>query len=145
MKKFIVFLAAAISSISILQGCDDTRISEKRLPAQAQEFISQYFPGISVTYAEKERDDRQKEYNVKLADGTEIQFNEDGSWTSVDCEFSILPEGIVPDSITDYVKANYPESKIYKAEKEFGGYEIGLTGGVELIFNTAGEYVRVSR
>ena len=75
MKKFIVFLAAAISSISILQGCEDTRISEKRLPAQAQEFISQYFPGISVTYAEKERDDRQKEYNVKLADGTEIQFN----------------------------------------------------------------------
>ena len=94
---------------------------------------------INPTYTPPSDQDTQAGTATGFALGADI------SWTSVDCEFSVLPEGIVPDSITDYVKANYPESKIYKAEKEFGGYEIGLTGGVELIFNTAGKYVRVSR
>lgn len=145
MKKLLLFLAAMITSAAMLQGCEETRIKENRLPEEAQTFIHQYFPGVNITFAEREKDDGYKHYNVKLADGTEIEFDASGNWTSIDCEFANLPAGVLPETITTYIENNYPGSKAYKADKEFGGYEVGITGGLELIFNTAGEFVRESR
>lgn len=82
MKKFIVFLAAAACAIA-LSGCDEVKISEKRLPDTARTFIRDNFPHTGVLMAEREKDDGEKQYNVKLEDGTEMEFDAKGNWKSI--------------------------------------------------------------
>ena len=136
MKKFIAFIGAMLAGLLVFQSCEEHKISPDKLPEAAKTFI---------TFAEKEKDDGVVKYNVRLSDGTEIDFDKDGVWTSVDCEFSVLPDGILPASISEYITANYPQAKAYKADKELGGYEVTITGGLELLFNSAGEFIRESR
>lgn len=145
MKKFIAFIGAMVAGLLVFQSCEEHKISPDKLPEAAQTFISQFFPGTTVTFAEKEKDDGVVKYNVRLSDGTEIDFDKDGVWTSVDCEFSVLPDGILPAPISEYITANYPQAKAYKVDKELGGYEVTITGGLELLFNSAGEFIRESR
>lgn len=154
MKKFIVFLAAAIAGIGFLSGCDEVKIKEKRLPETARTFIQKNFPHTNILGAEKEREDGVKQYNVRLADGTEIEFDARGNWKSIECEFSILPEAALLPTISGYITENYPGSKAYKIDKKYGGYEVEITApsgspqpgsDIELIFNAFGEFVRESR
>lgn len=151
MKKFIVFLAAAIAGIGVLSGCDEVKIKEKRLPETARTFIQKNFPHTNILGAEKEREDGVKQYNVRLADGTEIEFDARGNWKSIECEFSILPEAALLPTISGYITENYPGSKAYKIDKKYGGYEVEITApsgsprpgsDIELIFNAFGEFVR---
>ena len=94
MKKFLSLLAVSFACILVLGSCEESRIRESKLPEAAQDLISRYFPGIKVKYAEKEIDDGIRTYNVKLADGTEIEFNEAGEWTEIDCDFATIPDGV---------------------------------------------------
>ena len=154
MKKFIVFLAAAIAGIGVLSGCDEVKVNEKRLPETARTFIQKNFPHTTILNAEKEREDGVKQYNVRLADGTEIEFDARGNWESIECEFSILPEAALLPTISGYITENYPGSKAYKIDKKYGGYEVEITApsgspqpgsDIELIFNAFGEFVRESK
>lgn len=142
MKKFLSLLAVSFACILVLGSCEESRIRESKLPEAAQDLIGRYFPGIKVKYAEKEIDDGIRTYNVKLADGTEIEFNEAGEWTEIDCDFATIPDGVLPEKISGYIAANYPQTKAYKAEKKFGGYEITVTGGYKLFFNNNGDFIR---
>ena len=121
MKKFLSLLAVSFACILVLGSCEESRIRESKLPEAAQDLIGRYFSGIKVKYAEKEIDDGIRTYNVKLADGTEIEFNEAGEWTEIDCDFATIPDGVLPEKISGYIAANYPQTKAYKAEKKFGG------------------------
>ena len=45
-------------------------------------------------------------------------------------------------AIVEDLAVRYPGAKIYKAERERGGYEIKITGGLELIYSADGTFVR---
>lgn len=72
-----------------------------------------------------------------MASGVKIEFDGDGKWTEVDCRYTKVPEAIVPKKIADYVKANYPTSKIFEITKERNEWEVKITGGLELTFDSA--------
>ena len=145
MKRLVSLAAALFAGIFMLMGCEETKIRSEKLPEPAKAFITQYFPGTEVVFAERERDNGTRHYNVRLADGTEIDFDSEGNWTSVDCEYSTLPSGILLPAMETYISENYDTAEAYKVEKESGGYEVGITGGLELIFNASGEFIRESR
>lgn len=145
MKRYHVFLCVIFAAFVLLQGCDERKISVKRLPEPARTFIGKYFAGNTVVSAEKEKDDGKVSYSVRLSEGTEIEFDKAGSWTDIDCGFSVLPEGILPEAVKVYMEASYPQEAAYKVEKKAGGYEVAMTGGAELLFSTAGDFVRSSR
>ena len=154
MKKFIVFLTAAVAGIIALSGCEEVKINENRLPETARTFIRQNFPHTTILSAEKEKEDGVKQYNVRLADGTEIEFDAKGNWKSIECEFSVLPEAALLPTISEYIVENYPGSKAYKIDRKYGGYEVEITApsgspqpgsDIGLIFNAFGEFVRESR
>lgn len=141
----MVVLATIVASLLLSTGCerdDEQRIPYEKLPAAARTFIETYFPAESCLYAERERDDGRREYEVKLSDGTDIDFHGMGEWKKVDCGYSFLPAGIVPAAIVEDLTVRYPEAKIYKAERERGGYEIELGNGLELIYSADGTFVR---
>jgi hypothetical protein len=77
---------------------------------------------------------------VKLADGTEISFNLNFEWTHIDCEegmvYHAVPAELVPEQIAAYVTTNYPNQHIDKIEKRANGWEIELSNGVEIEFDS---------
>lgn len=145
MKRYPVILCFLLAAFALLQGCDERKISVKRLPEPARTFVGKYFPGMTIVSAEKEKDDGKVTYSVRLSEGSELEFDKAGFWTDVDCGFSVLPEGILPDDIAEYVGSSYPQEAAYKVERKAGGYEVTLSSGAELLFNAAGEFVRSSR
>jgi ABC-type sulfate transport system substrate-binding protein len=39
---------------------------------------------------------------------------------------------LIPENIKASVKQNFPQAKIIKLEREFGGFEVKLNNGIEL-------------
>lgn len=124
-------------------SCDDEKsIRFNALPEAAKSFIELYFPAQSVIYAEREKEDSGKEYKVLLSDSTEIYFDENGAWESVDCHYGVLPDGLLLSAIKVHIAENYPDTVAYKIERELGGYEITLSNGLKLIYSSNGTFVR---
>ena len=96
------------------------RIAYRRLPARKQDLRRDLFPGERCVYAERDRDDGCREYEVKLANGTDIDFHASGDWKKVSCEYSFLPAGIVPQAIVDDLAVRFPEARISKAARASG-------------------------
>ena len=139
--RYLPLLAGVVLVLLCFTCCDD-EIPYRKLPEKARNFIETYFPTESCIYAERDKDDGRKEYEVKLSNGTEIEFYQDGEWKSVDCKFSPVPEGIVPQAILEDLAERYPGMNIYKADRELGGYEISIGNGRELLYSVDGTFVR---
>lgn len=143
MKRIILMIVAALTGLAVLAGCESERkISSGNLPDASQSFISMHFPGLTVAYAEKDKDDGTVSYSVHLSDGTEIDFNADGEWTSVECRFSPVPDSLIPEAVRTDLQTRIPGASVYKIEKEIGGYEISVTGNRELLYDYNGTFVR---
>ena len=135
MKKILIALLLIICGAGAASAFIDSYvIDRKNLPEQAQQMLSEYFPKAKVSLIKVDRHLLKKtDYDVKLVNGTKIEFTNAGKWKSVDCKTREVPEGLV-------VKKNFPDVKIVKIEKKSGGYEIGLSDGVELKFNLLGQF-----
>lgn len=120
---------------------DKYTINRNDLPQAAQKFLTEYFPKSKVSMVKTDKHLLKKtDYDVKLVNGTKIEFNNAGKWTSVDCKKSAVPDGIIIRPIRTYVKNNYPNAKIVKIEKTSSKYEIELSNDVELTFNLLGQF-----
>ena len=105
-------------------------------PAITQ-FVTQHFPDATVQMVMPDNDD----IDVVLNDYTKIEFRRNNEWKKVDCEhsttFTAVPATLVPEQITAYVTANFPNAIIKKLEKNFRSWEIELNNGLELKFNNS--------
>lgn len=140
MKKSIL-LVLIVSIISSLSACnsDDKPITTDQLPEKALVFLKQYFYGIDVISAEKDK----KTYEVKLAEGNEVEFDKNGEWKEVKCPKGI-PGAIIPKGVFKYVGSKYDRSvRMVQIERTKHGYEVDLSNKVELIFDKDGNFVRV--
>ena len=99
-------------------------------------FVSTYFPQVSIQRVELDGN----EIDVKLTDGTDIDFYLNFIWQSIDCEhatvYGSVPSELVPVQITDYVTANFPNNHIDQIEKKNNGnWEIELNNDYEIVFD----------
>ena len=103
-------------------------------PAITQ-FVKTYFPKANISMVHPDKD----EYEVRLNDGTEIEFTRGFEWKKIDCEHSTsytnIPAELVPGEITTYVKNNFGTQGIVKIEKKRKGWDIELTNKLEIKFN----------
>lgn len=144
MKPNFFSLMALVSlmMISVESKANDKIIPVEKLPAAAKAFIKTHFPGVHITYAEKDGY-HAPTYEAWLVDGTEIDFDKHGNWDKVDCRMSAVPDAIVPAPIADYVLSNFPDCDIVKIDKERYGYEIELSNDLELKFNKQGHLLYI--
>lgn len=136
MKKILLTLAAifSIGVFSVIAD-NDRVINKSQLPVQAQEFISAHFAGIDITYAKEERDLLRRSYEVRLADGTTLEFSEKGKWEEVNCRFGEVPAAVVPAAIKNYIDNNFPGEKVLSIERDRNDYEVRLSNRLELKFD----------
>ena len=74
--------------------------------------------------------------SVIFTDGNKVEFDKKGNWTEVNCKFSVVPQGIIPAPIQKYVTTNYADAKILKIERDKADYEVKLSNGWELKFDS---------
>ena len=70
-----------------------------------------------------------------LSNGVELQFEHDGSFEKIESR-SGVPAEIVPVQIADYVKTHSPNSIIVEFEIARRYFEVKLSNGMELTFNS---------
>lgn len=134
MKKMKYLMMAVMCLLSSNLMADDTPIPVEQLPEAAKTFVQANFKGQKIMYAEKD----WNTFECRLADGTKIEFTKKGAWKKIDRKNQALPEGIVPETIQEYVKANFEGCVITKIDKERYGYDIELSNDIDLKFNYQG-------
>lgn len=144
MKKLLFMLIALITGATAAMA-DTYTINRDKLPENAQQFLTEHFPKAKVAMIKVDRHLLKKtDYDVKLVDGTKIEFLNSGKWTSVSRKKGkAVPDGIVPKAIRNYVAKNYPGETITEIEKKSTCYEVELSAGVELRFSLFGSFQRV--
>ena len=110
-------------------------ISVNALPAKAQTLITEHFNGQKVMLATIESGVVSRSYDVVLKNGTKLEFDKRGNLTEIDCKQGIVPDQLIPQAITNYLKENYEGQSVRKIEINRKEYEVELTNGLDLTFN----------
>lgn len=142
--KFILPLLLALIVCALPARADKYSINRADLPETAQKFLTDYFPKSRVSMVKTDKHLlRKTDYDVKLVDGTKIDFNSKGEWTSVDRKTKEVPSGLILKPIRNYISKNFPETYVVKIEKKTLSYEIELNDGIELKFDRLGTFKSV--
>ena len=149
MKKIFALISMAALMLLSFSACSDDKdelISENALPHAAQTFISTYFPQDNVVKIVKDADKSQHTFEVYFSSGFEVEFDSDGNWIDVDAPAGqVVPQGIVPDAIASYVQEKYPSDPINEISRKAVGYETELASGLDLHFDSDGNFLYAER
>lgn len=155
MKKTFLTSFIALSILLSTTSCDSnddnntnseqTVIEPTALPSSAKTFTETYFPNAAYKSAVKLNTPslNGSVYDVSLANGFEIDFDANGNWTEIDGGNQAIPAALIPEKISAYVAANYPNLFIVQIENEKTKYDIELSNGLDLVFTPQGDFVRI--
>lgn len=133
MKKIVSVLSSVAAASMLTFMIAGTPINQSELPEAAKTFLGKYFSKVQVVKAEKDNGRRGMEYEVDLADGTEVEFKTNGAWKDVKMpKGNAVPAGIVPAAIAKYISDNFDGLTIEEISRKRGGYEVELSNGSEL-------------
>lgn len=141
MKKLLIILLLAIGAVTHVSAFDKYTLDRNNLPEAAREFLNEHFPKAKVSMIKVDKHLLKKtDYDVKLVNGTKIEFNNAGKWTSVDCKTREVPQKIILKPIRNYISKNFPQTFVTSIKKKSSGYEVELNDGIELKFNLLGGF-----
>jgi hypothetical protein len=150
MKNLFLSTIAALGFFAVSCGNDDesssyTVIEAGELPQAARLFVETHFSTATYSRIEKQKvaDSDGSIYDVHLSNGFEIDFDADGDWTDVDGNNQQVPSSIIPEPIMVYVASQYANTYVTTIEIENNGYEVELNNGIDLVFDSNGNFIRV--
>lgn len=136
MKKIFVSAALLFAGITASFAEDRERpITLDKLPAAAQEFLAANFKDLTLVYAVEDPKFIGSEYEVIYTDRTEVDFESNGEWSSVERKYAAVPAAIVPMQIADYVKKSFAGESIRKIDRDKYTWEVELSNGLEIKFD----------
>lgn len=136
-----IFLAIALLTLTISASAQK-KIEVTELPKPAQEFLKKHFSHTTVVTAKKDAEHGEKGFEVKLKDGTEVEFWKDGSYREVDGEGKPIPTDFIPDNIKAYVAKNHPNEKITHIDYGHKDLDVDLTNKIDLEFTKDGKILK---
>jgi len=134
-------IAIFISNISMSQ---DKVITNSQIPAEIQHFVKTHFAQHTIVRAEINKEGLQKEYEIKLNDRTQLEFNSKYQIIKIDAD-TALPQSVIPAKLQSYIKTNYPQNHITEWELDNKVQEIKLNNGIKLEFSKQGDFKRIDR
>ena len=139
MKKTFFSILLMVFAFSMNACADGKPIPFEQLPESAKNTITQNFSRENVLLIIQE----WSEYEVRLNDGTEIEFDRNGNLKKVDCKQQQVPDGLIPSEVLSYVKSNFSSSFITEWGVDDGRWKAELNSGIELIFNKKYQFVGI--
>ena len=139
MKKMLFAVAALLiagTSTTAFADGNDRPITLDKLPVAAQTFLKTHFADLTLAFAVEDPKFIGSEYEVTYTDRTEIDFDTQGQWTSIERKYSALPASLIPQQIADAVaKSNFPGQYVTKIERNAYTWEVELSNGLEIKFD----------
>lgn len=150
MKNLITKAILAVAVVFTMASCDkyEELISTEELPVVSKTFIGEYFESAKIISTIKDTENSGLEYEVKLDNGVDINFDSEGLWQEVEArnDKAALPNtAFILPSIVEYVTVNYPTVGINGIDREVNGFDIELTNDVDLEFDREGNFVRIDK
>ncbi|CEN37970.1 PepSY-like domain-containing protein [Capnocytophaga cynodegmi] len=142
MKKLATMLFLLVG---MTINAQESVVTQNELPQEAQSFIKKHFSQYTLDYIILDKEYfSSDDYTVRFSEGLKIEFNEKGEWTEIDGNYNEIPTEFISKNITSYVKAKFANTRIVKIEKGFfGTQEVKLSNGLELEFDSKGNFKRV--
>lgn len=124
---------------------NDKQITVNQLPKKAITFIDTHFKAIDVSYAKEEKELFNKNYEVIFVDGSKVEFNKEGEWKEIDCQFSFVPTAAIPSQIVDFISKHHQGKTILEIDRDRRDYEVKLENGFELKFDMKFNFIGADR
>jgi len=140
MKNKIILVVSLFGFI--ISASAQKKIEVTELPQPAQEFLKKHFSNTSIDVVKKDAEHGEKGYEVKLKDGTEVEFWKDGSYREVDGGDKPIPTAFIPQSVKDYVAKNHPNEKITHIDYGHKDLDVDLTNKIDLEFTKEGKILK---
>lgn len=141
-SPFILLLSLLFFSFSAI--AQERTITEQELPQSIRSYIATHFKENKIVKIEEEKKGMAIEYEVKLDNAIELEFNSKNQVKEIKSRSGIkLPDSVIPPSILSYVKANYRQNSIVEWELKKKKQEIELENGIELEFDLNGKFLRI--
>uniref|UniRef100_UPI004048BE1B PepSY-like domain-containing protein n=1 Tax=Mariniflexile sp. TaxID=1979402 RepID=UPI004048BE1B len=133
----------------------DTDINPAELPQNILDYMLVNYPNHTISEAELENNGN---YEIVLNDATALVFDGGGTFLGVDVDQDdhngnndndnetddndqVVAPSTLPQIILDYISTNYPSEMILQAKIEGGGgYEVTLNNGLEIHFDSNGNF-----
>jgi len=141
MKTKIIIAATLLLGFSITATAQK-KIELKELPKTSQDFLQQYFSNTTIDVVKKDAEHGEKGYEVKLKDGTEVEFWKDGSYREVDGHDKPIPTGFLPQWLNDYVTQHHPYEKVTHIDYGHKDVDVDLTNNIDLEFTKDGKILK---
>lgn len=138
---------------------DEVQLAVADWPAQVRTYIAAEFPGFSIDNITTFRNSNGTSFflanmsnsGVLLFDGQGVFICGDDSFSKgsggddddddYDDDSEYITYDELPQSIKDYITANYANLEIDEIEFEDGKYEVEFTNDLEICFNEEGEFL----
>ncbi|MBX2889244.1 MAG: PepSY-like domain-containing protein [Ferruginibacter sp.] len=141
-KKLITSLTL-VCALLFLTSCEkETLLSEQDIPSEIKSFVSTHFPNCTISKAIKENDENDEAYEITLSCGVTLEFDKHIKVIDIDGT-SRLPDSVIPHNILSYVNSNYAPNYILGWEILSNNQKVQLNNGLVLVFNMAGDFLRV--
>lgn len=131
MKRFLILMACVLGTVSLAKA-DDKPVTVDQLPQAARTFLNVNFPDDKISFATKDDDLIRPDYQVVLASGVMVKFNNAGDLEEIESRGKEIPDGIIPIQIVEMVKGHYPDVMITGYEVGRRTYEVKLSNRIEL-------------
>lgn len=142
MKVFKFMAGAAFLFFFTQISAQDRYLKPDEFPEKITSFVETHFPDQRIVSIEEEKDRRKTEYEVKLDDRTELEFDQNFAIKKMDSDAG-LPDAVLPDKIVKYVAQNYPGRKIEEWKMKRKYQEVELDNSLELEFDHDGNFLRI--
>lgn len=141
--KTIQFILAVVFACTISSAqAQDRYLKTEEFPSEITSYVKQHFPESDIISIKEEKDRRKTEYEVKLRNMEELEFDEAYHIKSIESK-SALPNSVIPPKILDYVTKNYPQQFIKEWKMKRRSQEVELNNDLEIIFDFDGNFVKI--
>lgn len=142
MKRISVLCLLMAGMVSC---SNDKQIPQSELPSEVTTFLKKIAPNTAVSAVLKDSDFFfWNEYEVFLADGTKVEFN-NSEWKKITMapQSNFISLYFIPKNIFNYIEMNFPFQNLSSLEKTKNGFSVELANDIELNFDQNGNFIRI--
>ena len=154
MVKTLKIVLVSIIAVFVMSGlslsADDHRVDPSALPKSAKTFIANYYAGTKIKKCEV--DQSTQSYEVKLSDGTEIEFNALGACIDISAPddkviSSNLAKALLPEAASKTLTERGLLHSVKEIEYSGQGYKVEVKHKNidDIYFNTIGQLGKITR
>ena len=141
MKSRKIFSFFLIASSLFASAQEKQKV--KKLPPEATTFLEANFKGIQIQEMYKETEGTTFKYEVKLTNGTEIEFSSRGRWKEIESQTTSLPTTMLQATVGQYIQKTYPGAKITEIKKGIRFNFVEINDETMLQFDSSGNFYRI--